>query len=54
MADAATGARLADLRARRISSSSGARVQEAHFAPCVLDLLGAACPQAHAAVASAI
>jgi hypothetical protein len=26
--------------ARRISSSSGARVLEAHFAPCILDLLG--------------
>jgi hypothetical protein len=25
--------------ARHISSSSGARVQEAHFAPCVLELL---------------
>jgi hypothetical protein len=37
--------------ARRISSSSGARVQEAHFAPCVLDLLGHARPQARGAVA---
>jgi hypothetical protein len=34
--------------ARRISSSSGARVLDAHFAPCVLDLLGHARPQSHA------
>jgi hypothetical protein len=40
--------------ARRISSSSGARVLEAHFAPCVLDLLGHARHQAHVAVASLI
>ena len=40
--------------ARRISSSSGARVREAHFAPCVLDLLGHARPRAHAAMASVI
>jgi hypothetical protein len=36
--------------ARRISSSSGARVLEAHFAPCVLDLLGHARPRAHEAL----
>jgi hypothetical protein len=36
--------------ARRISSSSGARVLDAHFAPCVLDLLGHARPRAHAAM----
>jgi hypothetical protein len=40
--------------ARRISSSSGARVQEAHFAPCVLALLGPARPRAHAARESLI
>jgi hypothetical protein len=37
-----------------ISSSSGARVLEAHFAPCVLDLLGHARPRAHAAMKSLI
>ena len=36
--------------AHRISSSSGARVLEAHFAPCVLDLLGHARHRAHAAM----
>jgi hypothetical protein len=36
--------------AHRISSSSGARVLDAHFAPCVLDLLGHARPRAHAAM----
>jgi len=40
--------------ALRISSSSGARVQGAHFAPCVLDLLGHARPRAHAAMESTI
>jgi hypothetical protein len=40
--------------ARRISSSSGARALEAHFAPCVLDLLGHARPRAHAAMESGI
>jgi hypothetical protein len=40
--------------ALRISSSSGARVPSAHFAPCVLDLLGHARPRLHAAMASAI
>jgi hypothetical protein len=40
--------------ALRISSSSGARVLEAHFAPCVLDLLGHARPRAHAAAESII
>jgi hypothetical protein len=40
--------------ARRISASSGARVQQAHFAPCVLDLLGHARPQAHGAVGAVI
>jgi hypothetical protein len=48
----------------RISSSSGARVLQAHFAPApkarasakreILNLLGHARPQAHAAVASLI
>jgi hypothetical protein len=33
-----------------ISSSSGARVLNAHFAPCVLDLFGHARPHAHAAM----
>jgi len=37
-----------------ISSSSGARVLNAHVAPCVLDLLGHMRPRAHGAVASAI
>jgi hypothetical protein len=36
--------------ARRISSSSGARVQEARFAPCVLDLLDHPHPRVHAAM----
>jgi hypothetical protein len=36
--------------ALRISASSGARVLKAHFAPCVLDLLGHARPRAHAAM----
>jgi hypothetical protein len=40
--------------AHRISSSSGARVLEAHFAPCVLDLLGHARPRAHTAMGSLI
>jgi hypothetical protein len=40
--------------ALRISSSSGARVLQAHFAPCVLELLGHARPRAHAAVESTI
>jgi hypothetical protein len=40
--------------ARRISSSSGARVLEAHFAPSVLELLGHARPRAHAAMDSTI
>jgi hypothetical protein len=40
--------------ARRISSSSGARVLEAHFAPCVLDLLGHARPRVHVAMESLI
>jgi hypothetical protein len=40
--------------ALRISSSSGARVPPAHFAPCVLDLLGHARPRAHAAMESII
>jgi hypothetical protein len=40
--------------ARRISSSSGARVPQAHFAPCVLELLGHARPRAHAAMGSTI
>jgi len=41
-------------RGRRISSSSGARVLVAHVAPCVLELLGRARPQAHAAMESVI
>ncbi len=36
--------------ARHISSSSGARVLDAHFTPCVLDLLGQARPQSHLAM----
>jgi hypothetical protein len=40
--------------AHRISSSSGARVLEAHFAPCFLDLLGHARPRVHAAMRSLI
>jgi hypothetical protein len=36
--------------ALRFSSSSGARVPQAHFAPCVLELLGHARPRAHAAM----
>jgi hypothetical protein len=40
--------------ARRISSSSGARVLKAHFVPGVLDLLGDARPRAHAATESLI
>jgi hypothetical protein len=40
--------------ARRISASSVACVQEARFAPCVLDLLGQARPQAHTAMESLI
>jgi hypothetical protein len=36
--------------ARRSSSSSGARVQSAHFAPCVLDLLGHVRPRVHVAM----
>jgi hypothetical protein len=40
--------------ARRISSSSGARVLKAHVAPCVLELLGHARPRAHAAMESLI
>jgi len=35
--------------ARRISSSSGLPLQPAKTAPCVLDLLGHARPQAHLA-----
>jgi hypothetical protein len=36
--------------ALRISSSSGARVLNAHVAPCVLELLGHARPRMHAAM----
>jgi len=36
--------------ALRISSSSGACVLDAHFAPCVLDLLDHARPRAHVAM----
>jgi hypothetical protein len=35
--------------AHRVPSSSDARVLDAHFASCVLDLLGQARPQAHSA-----
>jgi hypothetical protein len=38
----------------RIPSSSGARVPQAHFAPCVLELLGQARPQSHVAMGSLI
>src|ERR687891_210740 len=40
--------------ALRISASSVARVPLARFAPCVLELLGHARPQAHAAMRSVI
>jgi hypothetical protein len=40
--------------ARRISSSSVARVALPRFAPCVLDLLGHARPQAHVATEAVI
>jgi len=40
--------------ALRISASSGLPLQPAKAAPCVLDLLGHARPQAHAAVRSGI
>jgi hypothetical protein len=40
--------------AHRISSSSGALVLNAHFAPCVLDLLGHARPRVHVAMGSLI
>jgi len=40
--------------ARRMSASSGARLPLANFAPCVLDLLGQARPQAHTAMTSVI
>jgi len=40
--------------ARRISSSSDARVPAAHIAPCVLELLGQARHQAHAATEAGI
>ena len=40
--------------ARRISSSSVARVPLARVAPCVLELLGHARPRAHAAMESII
>jgi hypothetical protein len=40
--------------AHRISSSSGARLPQANFVPCVLDLLGQARPQAHTAMGSLI
>jgi hypothetical protein len=50
MTDPTIHARLDDACTRRISSSSGARVQGAHFAPCVLDLLGHARPRAHVAM----
>jgi len=40
--------------ALRISASSGLPLQPAKAAPCVLDLLGHAPPQAHAAMKSTI
>jgi hypothetical protein len=40
--------------ALRISTSSGARVAQAHFAPCVLDLLAHARPRARVAMARLI
>jgi hypothetical protein len=40
--------------ARRSSSSSVARVAMPRFAPCVLDLLGHARPQAHVATEAVI
>jgi hypothetical protein len=40
--------------ALRISASSGLPLQPAKAAPCVLDLLGHARPQSHAAVQSTI
>jgi hypothetical protein len=54
MTDCVIRARLDDPGALRISSSSGAGVLKAHFAPCVLDLLGRARPQARAAMQSVI
>jgi hypothetical protein len=54
MGDATTPHAWRSRVARRISSSSAARVLVAHVAACVLDLLGDARPQAHAAVASTI
>jgi hypothetical protein len=54
MTESMIPARLDAARDSRISSSSGARVLDAHFAPCVLDLLGRARPQAHAAMHSVI
>jgi hypothetical protein len=40
--------------ARRISASSGLPLQPAKAAPCVLDLLGHARPQAYAAMEAVI
>jgi hypothetical protein len=54
MTDPTIRAHLDGAHGLRISSSSGARVQGAHFAPCVLDLLGRARHQAHAAMESVI
>jgi hypothetical protein len=54
MTDPMIPARLDDARGRRISSSSGARVLIARVAPCLLELLGRARPQAHVAMESAI
>jgi carbohydrate-binding DOMON domain-containing protein len=54
MTDSTIPVRLDDVRGRRMSASSGARVLIARVAPCVLDLLGRARPQAHAAMESAI
>jgi hypothetical protein len=54
MADSTTTHTRMTRVARRISSSSGARVLKAHIASCVLDLLGHARPRAHVAMDSTI
>jgi metal-sulfur cluster biosynthetic enzyme len=48
MSDSPIRARLGGAPGSRISSSSSARVLQAHFALCVLELLGHARPQSHA------
>jgi hypothetical protein len=54
MGDPATAHTRMTRVARRISASSVARVLGAHFAPCVLDLLGHARARAHATTGSTI